>query len=107
MSDIEQQLGDYEKQVKMLRVKLDAANNELERRKLSFLHLQFNLSRAHLLVKQTLIQSGIDNANQLNINGQKAIEELDKIKQVTSSMSRRWIEKTIDSSGTCTKINGL
>lgn len=30
--DIEQQLGDYEKQIKMLRVKLDAANNELERK---------------------------------------------------------------------------
>ena len=33
------------------------------------------------LVKQTLIQSGIDNANQLNLNGQKAIDDLEKIKQ--------------------------
>ncbi len=29
--DFEQQLGDYEKELKMLKVKLDAANNELER----------------------------------------------------------------------------
>jgi hypothetical protein len=28
--DFEQQLGDYEKELKMLRVKLDSANNELE-----------------------------------------------------------------------------
>jgi len=28
--DFEQQLGDYEKELKMLRVKLDAANKELE-----------------------------------------------------------------------------
>jgi len=28
--DFEQQLGDYEKELKMLKVKLDAANNELE-----------------------------------------------------------------------------
>ncbi|CAF3987060.1 unnamed protein product, partial [Rotaria sordida] len=58
-TDYEQQLGDYEKELKMLRVKLDAANNELE-------------------LKQTLIQSGIDNANQSDINGQKAIDELEK-----------------------------
>lgn len=35
----------------------------------------------YFLVKQTLIQSGIDNANQLNLNGQRAIDDLDKIKQ--------------------------
>ncbi|CAF4529396.1 unnamed protein product, partial [Rotaria magnacalcarata] len=58
-----QQLGDYEKELKMLRVKLDAANNELE-------------------LKQTLIQSSVDNVNQLNANGQKAIDELEKVKQV-------------------------
>ncbi|CAF4443868.1 unnamed protein product, partial [Adineta steineri] len=46
----------------MLRLQLDAANNDLE-------------------IKQTLIQSGVDNANESNINGQKAIEELDKLKQ--------------------------
>ncbi|CAF4599641.1 unnamed protein product, partial [Rotaria magnacalcarata] len=46
----------------MLRVKLDAANNELE-------------------LKQTLIQSSVDNVNQLNANGQKAIDELEKVKQ--------------------------
>ncbi|CAF4134032.1 unnamed protein product, partial [Rotaria sp. Silwood1] len=33
------------------------------------------------VVKQTLIQSNIDNVNQLNINGQKAIDELEKVKQ--------------------------
>jgi hypothetical protein len=33
-------------------------------------------------VKQTLIQAGIDNANQFDVNGQKAIDELEKIKQV-------------------------
>ncbi|CAF4126760.1 unnamed protein product, partial [Rotaria sp. Silwood1] len=62
-TDFEQQLGDYEKELKILKVKLDAANNELE-------------------LKQTLIQSNIDNVNQLNINGQKAIDELEKVKQV-------------------------
>lgn len=36
--DIEQQLGDYEKQLKMLRVKLEAANNELERKNLHHFH---------------------------------------------------------------------
>ncbi|CAF0737724.1 unnamed protein product [Adineta steineri] len=61
-SDFEQQLGNYEKELKMLRLQLDAANNDLE-------------------IKQTLIQSGVDNANESNINGQKAIEELDKLKQ--------------------------
>ncbi|CAF3478243.1 unnamed protein product [Rotaria socialis] len=61
-TDFEQQLGDYEKELKMLRVKLDAANNELE-------------------LKQTLIQSSADNVNQLNANGQKAIDELEKVKQ--------------------------
>ncbi len=29
--DFEQQLGDYEKELKMLKVKLDAATNELDR----------------------------------------------------------------------------
>ncbi|UJR31736.1 hypothetical protein I4U23_019216 [Adineta vaga] len=61
-TDFEQQLGDYEKEIKLLRVKLDAANNELE-------------------LKQTVIQSNIDNTNQLNVNEQKATEELEKIKQ--------------------------
>ena len=30
LKDVEQQLGDYEKELKILRVKLDAANSELE-----------------------------------------------------------------------------
>ena len=30
--DFEQQLGNYEKEIKMLKLKLDAANNELERK---------------------------------------------------------------------------
>jgi hypothetical protein len=33
-------------------------------------------------VKQTLIQSGIDNANESNINGQKAIVDLEKFQQL-------------------------
>ncbi|CAF1152906.1 unnamed protein product [Adineta ricciae] len=67
-TDFEQQLGDYEKEIKMLRVKLDAANNELE-------------------LKQTLIQSNIDNANQLNVNEQRATEELEKLKQAHTQKS--------------------
>ncbi|CAF3285256.1 unnamed protein product, partial [Rotaria sp. Silwood2] len=55
----------------MLKVKLDAANNELE-------------------LKQTLIQSGIDNANQLNVNEQKAIDELEKVKQEFAQKSNNY-----------------
>jgi hypothetical protein len=42
----------------------------------------FKIFYFYFVVKQTLIQSGIDNANQLDINGQKAIDDLEKIKQV-------------------------
>jgi len=65
----------------MLKVKLDAANNELEctnKKK----NENFKIFFFNFVVKQTLIQSGIDNANQLDINGQKAIDDLEKIKQV-------------------------
>lgn len=41
--------------------------------------------RLFCLVKQTLIQSNIDNANQLNVNEQRATEELEKLKQVIFS----------------------
>jgi hypothetical protein len=86
----------------MLRVKLDAATNELERRNIQFLHIKILLYS--FLVKQTLIQSGIDNANQLNVNGQKAIEELDKIKQVNPPLCQVFFG-IIYSLGSCTKIN--
>jgi len=61
-TDFEQQLGNYEKEIKMLKVKLDAANNELE-------------------LRQTLIQSSSENVNQLNLNERKTLDELERIKQ--------------------------
>lgn len=88
----------------MLRVKLESANNELERMNL---HLLSFLSISHRLVKQTMIQSGIDNANQLNVNGQKAIEELEKIKQVSIRSIFSPPGFTIDCLGTCTKVKRL
>lgn len=68
----------------MLKVKLDAANNELERNDplIAKIRFQFSLSLLFSIVKQTLIQSSADNVNELNLNGQKAIEDLEKIKQV-------------------------
>lgn len=77
-------MGDYEKELKMLKVKLDAANNELERNDplIAKIRFQFSLSLLFSIVKQTLIQSSADNVNELNLNGQKAIEDLEKIKQV-------------------------
>jgi hypothetical protein len=84
--DFEQQLGDYEKELKMLRVKLDAANNELECNDGGRISLS-TTAMFVLLVKQTLVQSSVDNANQLNVNGQKAAAELESVKQESAAKS--------------------
>ena len=48
-----------------------------------------------LLVKQTLVQSSVDNANQLNVNGQKAAAELENVKQESTAKSVQY-ESEID-----------
>jgi hypothetical protein len=84
--DFEQQLGDYEKELKMLRVKLDAANNELECNEGTVILLSTTVMFV-LVVKQTLVQSSVDNANQLNVNGQKTAAELESVKQESAAKS--------------------
>ncbi len=56
--------------------------NQNVRLKIKYLITKTKYIFFFILVKQTLIQSGIENANQLNVNEQKAIIDLEKIRQV-------------------------